>query len=78
MSILSGYKSFVKYKPSDDGKNWEEVSIQTRAKDVKFDDDQSLVQKMGGLSLLPISENSFNHIPSNSRNSSTLYIVIEE
>ena len=37
MSILSGFKRFERYMPTEDGLNWQMVSQKTLAKDVILD-----------------------------------------
>lgn len=41
MSLLSGFKSFKKHIPSDDGASWQPVSMITLAKDVLLGDGSS-------------------------------------
>ena len=48
MAILSGFKSFERYLkvPTEDGNKYQLMSERTSAKDVIFDDDNNLENKM--------------------------------
>ena len=51
MAILSGFKSFERYLkvPTDDGNKYQLMSERTLAKDVIFDDDSNLENKMNSV-----------------------------
>ena len=51
MAILSGFKSFERYLkvPTDDGNKYQLMSERTFAKDVIFDDDNNLENKMNSV-----------------------------
>ena len=51
MAILSGFKSFERYLkvPTDDGNKYQLMSERTFAKDVIFDDNSNLENKMNSV-----------------------------
>lgn len=51
MAILSGFKSFERYLkvPTEDGNKYQLMSERTLAKDVIFDDDSNLENKMNSV-----------------------------
>ena len=75
MAILSGFKSFERYLkvPTEGGNKYQLMSERTSAKDVIFDSNKNLEEVMGGLTLLPISQEEYNALETKDEN--TLYIV---
>lgn len=75
MAILSGFKSFERYLkvPTNDGNKYQLMSERTLAKDIIFDSNKNLEEVMGGLTLLPISQEEYDALETKDDN--TLYIV---
>lgn len=71
MSILSGFIKTRKYRKTSEGYKWQ--SEDTSAQTVFFDDGKNLVDKLGGLSFLPINEEDYKQLTT--KDSSVLYVI---
>lgn len=74
MALLSTFKSFRKWIPV--GQDWQLVSEQTNAKDIIFNDNENLEEKLNGLSFAVVPQAYYDNLLV--RDPSKLYITYDE